>query len=408
MEPLRDLRVLGVTVFLAGPFLSMTLARLGAEVIKVEAPGRGDPVRGNGPFVGPQGTHATRQSDADLSTRFVKRTQGVKSITLDLKHAEGRRMFLELARSADVIVENLAPGSMKRMGLGYPEVSAVNPGIVYCSISGYGQAGPYAAKPAHDPQIQGMSGLMDLNGDADGPPTRVGFYAGDLVTPLFAAYSILAALREKERTGQGQHLDVSMMDSLVSLMFMENLEEGMEEGQSLRMGNNVRGGPTGLYHAADGDIIVTSSSDDQWRRFCTAMDGAELLEDPRFATYRDRGVNVEVCRAEMQRLIGGLTRQEALARLERGDVPCGPVRTAAQVMADPHFWGRGTLQPLGHAAMTDVAPGAGSGFPVLFSGGALPKLAGAPTLGMHNGEVYGRLLGLTAEDLARLKALGVV
>ena len=408
MEPLRDLRVLGVTVFLAGPFLSMTLARLGAEVIKVEAPGRGDPVRSNGPFIGPDGLHATRKSDRDLSTRFVKRTQGVKSITLDLKHPQGRDMFLELARESDVVIENLSPGSMKRLGLGYPEVAAVNPGIVYCSISGYGQAGPYAAKPAHDPQIQGMSGLMDINGDAGGPPTRVGFYIGDLVTPLFAACSILAALREKGRTGQGQHLDVSMMDSLVSLMFMENLEESMDEGLPLRMGNNVRGGPTGLYHAADGDLIVTASSDDQWRRFCTALDGAELLEDPRFATYRDRGVNVEACRREMQRRIGAFSRREALERLERGDVPCGPVRTAPEVMADPHFWQRGTLQPLRHSAMSQAAPGVGSGFPVVFSGGPLPELAGAPTLGMHNAEIYGSLLGLTPEDLGRLKEQGVV
>ena len=408
MEPLRDLRVLGVTVFLAGPFLSMTLARLGAEVIKVEAPGRGDPVRSNGPFIGPDGLHATRKSDRDLSTRFVKRTQGVKSITLDLKHPQGRDMFLELARESDVVIENLAPGSMKRMGLGYPEVAAVNPGIVYCSISGYGQAGPYAAKPAHDPQIQGMSGLMDINGDAGGPPTRVGFYIGDLVTPLFAACSILAALREKGRTGQGQHLDVSMMDSLVSLMFMENLEESMDEGLPLRMGNNVRGGPTGLYHATDGDLIVTASSDDQWRRFCTALDGAELLEDPRFATYRDRGVNVEACRREMQRRIGAFSRREALERLERGDVPCGPVRTAPEVMADPHFWQRGTLQPLRHSAMSQAAPGVGSGFPVVFSGGPLPELAGAPTLGMHNAEIYGSLLGLTPEHLGRLKEQGVV
>ncbi|MBM3942008.1 MAG: CoA transferase [SAR202 cluster bacterium] len=408
MEPLRDLRVLGVTVFLAGPFLSMTLARLGAEVIKVEAPGRGDPVRGNGPFVGPQGTHAARKTEQDLSTRFLKRTQGVKSITLDLKHPQGGQMFLELARHSDVVIENLAPGSMKRMGLGYQEVAAANPGIVYCSISGYGQEGPYAAKPAHDPQIQGMSGLMDINGDTDGPPTRVGFYIGDLVTPMFAAYSILAALRQKERTGQGQYLDVSMMDTLVSLMFMENLEESLEEGLPLRMGNNVRGGPTGLYHTTDGDIIVTATSDDQWRRFCTALGGAELLEDRRFATYRDRGVNVAACRAEMQRLIGQCTRQEALERLERHDVPCGPVRTAAEVVADQHFWQRGTLRKLAHGSMDAPVPGVGSGFPVLFSGGLLPGLAGAPTLGMHNQEIYGGLLGLTSQELAQLKEQRVV
>jgi formyl-CoA transferase len=174
------------------------------------------------------------------------------------------------------------------------------------------------------------------------------------------------------------------------------------------MGNNVRGGPTGLYHTTDGGLIVTVNSDDQWRRFCTALDDTELLNDPRFGTYRDRGVNVEACRREMQRMIGRFSRSEALERLERSDVPCGGVRTAAEVMADPHFRQRGTLQPLRHAAMTGAVPGVGSGFPVVFSGGPLPELAGAPTLGMHNGEVYGEVLGLTPQELARLKEQGVV
>ena len=191
MQPLDDLRVLGVTVFLAGPYLSMNLARMGAEVIKVEIPGKGDPVRGNGPFAGPSGIHDLQESDQDISTRFLKRTQGVKSVTLNLKDPEGRQMFLDMAKQSDIILENLAPGSMQRLGLGYSDVSNVNPEIIYCSISGYGQSGPYSDKPAHDPQIQGMSGLMDINGDADGAPTKVGFYIGDLVTPLFAAYSIM-------------------------------------------------------------------------------------------------------------------------------------------------------------------------------------------------------------------------
>ena len=168
MQPLRDIRVLAITVFLAGPYCSMNLARMGAEVIKVEIPGRGDPVRGNGPFAGPEGVNVTKKTDDDLSTRFLKRNQGVKSITLNLRHPEGKELFLELARKSDIVLENLAPGSLRRLGLGYEEVSAVNPGIVYCSISGYGQTGPYATKPAHDPQIQAMSGLMDINGDPAG------------------------------------------------------------------------------------------------------------------------------------------------------------------------------------------------------------------------------------------------
>ncbi len=408
MEPLKGIRVLSVTVYLAGPFCAMNLARLGAEVIKVELPGRGDPVRGNGPFAGPTGTHDQRQSGDDISTRFLKRTQGVKSATLDLKHPRGKELFLQLAKESDVVVENLAPGSLRRIGLGYEEVAKVNPGIVYASISGYGQTGPYADKPAHDPQIQGMSGLMDINGEADGPPLKVGFYIGDLVTPIFACYSILAALREKDRTGRGQYLDVSMMDTLVSLMFMENLEETMEDGVPLRTGNNSRSGPTGLYSTKDGELSITMTSDDQWGRFCRALDASELLEDERFSTYVSRTVNVEGARQEVQRLIGQLTLEEALSRLEENDVPCAPVRTAKQVMNDGQFWDRGSLLPMRHAAMNDPVKGVVSGFPVRFSGGELPELPGAPTLGMHNREVYIDLLGLGEAELEELVERGLV
>lgn len=408
MQPLGDIRVLAVTVYLAGPFCSMTLARMGAEVIKVEIPGKGDPVRGNGPFAGPKGISPQAQTDVDLSTRFLKRTQGVKSVTLDLKNAKGREMFLELAKSSDVLLENLAPGSMSRLGLSYEDVARVNPGIIYTSISGYGQTGAYSTKPAHDPQIQGMSGLMDINGDADGPPTKVGFYIGDLVTPLFACYSIMAALLHRESTGQGQYLDVSMMDSLVSLMFMENLEESIAEKIPLRTGNISRSGPTGLYATKDGDLSITVTSDDQWRRLAKALDAPQLLEDPRFADYHSRTVNVEEAREDIQSLIGRLTLKQALARMEDADVPCAPIRTAEDIINDQHFTERGSLVPLRHAAMDQPVDGIGSGFPVVFSSGPLPEMSGAPTLGMHNEEIYGRLLGLTVEDLKSLKSDGIL
>jgi crotonobetainyl-CoA:carnitine CoA-transferase CaiB-like acyl-CoA transferase len=408
MEPLHDIRVLAVTVFLAGPFLSMNLARLGAEVIKVEVPKRGDPVRGNSPFAGPQGIHPTRQTEEDISTLFLKRTQGVKSVTLNLKHPDGRQMFLDLAKQSDVVLENLAPGSMRRMGLGYDDVAAVNPGIVYCSISGYGQTGPYAAQPAHDPQIQGMSGIMDVNGAADGPPTRVGVFVSDLVTPMFAATAILAALRHRDQTGKGQYLDASMMDTLVTLMFMEPLEAAIAQGLPLRNGNNTRGGPTGLYHTRDADIIITAASEDQWGRLCSALDAQELYEDPRFSTSHGRGQHVEALRQEIQHRLGQYTRDEAVRRLQQSDVPCAPVRTASEVMADDHFYQRGTLGPMHHAKLAKPVDGVVPGFPVVFSDGPLPTLPGAPTLGMHNQEILGTLLGLSDEQLQQLQMQGVV
>ncbi|MCI0824837.1 MAG: CoA transferase, partial [Chloroflexi bacterium] len=226
--------------------------------------------------------------------------------------------------------------------------------------------------------------------------------------PLFTCYAILAALREKDRTGLGQYLDVSMMDTLVSLMFMENLEETIEEGQPLRTGNISRSGPTGLYTTKDGDVSLTVTSDEQWARLARALDAPGWLEDPRFESFVSRTVHVEEARQQIQEIIGEFTLKEALQRLEEHDVPCAPVRTAQQVMNDQHFWDRGSLLPMRHAGLPQPVRGVASGFPVIFSGGPLPEMSGAPTLGMHNKEIFSKLLGLGEDDLAELKEQGVI
>ncbi len=408
MQPLKDIRILSVTVFLAGPYLSMNLARMGAEVIKIEVPEKGDPVRGNGPFAGPKGVNPHPVTPQDISTRFIKRSQGLKSMTLDLKTEKGKSVFLDLAKESDLIIENLSPGSMGRLGLGYQEVASANPKIIYCSISGYGQSGEYSNKPAHDPQIQGMSGLMDINGAEDGPSTKVGFYIGDLVTPLFAAYSIMSALRHRDQTGQGQYLDVSMMDTLTSLIFMENLEEDLANGIKLRTGNNSRGGPTGLYKTLDSEIIITAASDSQWQRLCTAIGVKEYADDSKFSTYTMRVTNVQEARQIIQNRIKTLTRAEALKTLEAADVPCGPVRSVEEVMVDQQFYDRGTLVPLRNGATSSVVPGIGSGWPVQFSSGPLPELDGAPTLGMNTLDILTDTLGYTPQEIDQLKSGGVI
>ncbi|MCB1743917.1 MAG: CoA transferase, partial [Gammaproteobacteria bacterium] len=395
MQPLSDVRVLAVTVYLAGPFLGMTLARFGAEVIKVEVPGSGDTMREAGPFAGPEGLHPERRSEADLATKFMKRTQGAKSITLNLKDPEGRRLFLALAEQADVIIENLAPGSMRRLGLDYENVRKVNPAIIYCSISGYGQDGPYASNPAHDHQIQAMSGMMDINGQPDGPPTRVGVFVSDLVTPLYCAYSIMGALRQRDRSGEGQYLDASMMDTLATLMFMEPLEDAIEEGLPRRAGNDARNGPTGLYSARDGDLIITVTNDERFYKLCTGLDAPDLLADPRFASVRSRAEHLQALRAELRARFARLSVAEAVERLEAADVPVAPVRTLEQSLGDRHYYDRGTLVPMRHP---DHGGPLGNkvvvGFPVRISGEALPTLAAAPGLGAHNEEIYAGLLGL--------------
>ncbi len=409
MKPLEDIRVLSVTVFLAGPFLSMTLARFGAEVIKVEMPGSGDPIRNIGPYTGPKGINSDRQTEEDLSIRFLKRSEGVKSVTLNLKDAEGKRLFLELAKQADVVIENLSPGSMTGLGLGYEDVAAVNPGIVYCSIAGYGQSGPYKDLPAHDHQIQAMSGIMDMNGATDGPPTRVGVFVGDLVTPLYAAYSILGALRHKEKTGEGQYLDASMIDTLASLMFMEPMEHFLHEGLPPRSGNDSRNDLTGLYRLVDGDVIITIGNLARWQKLCRALGVDELLENPRYATAEGRERHTEELRREIQDRFGKLDCETGIALLREAGIPIARVRTLREVMADDHFRDRGTLKPMyRHGSDQPVERGIVSGFPVTFSGGALPQLEGGAMLGHHNEEVYGNLLGLDAAELAELRKRGVL
>ena len=409
MKPLEDIRVLSVTVFLAGPFLSMTLARFGAEVIKVEAPGAGDPIRSAGPFHGPKGINAERQTEDDLSVRFLKRSEGVKSVTLNLKDPEGRGMFLELAKQSDVVIENLSPGSMKRMGLGYDDIAAVNPGIVYCSIAGYGQTGPYKDLPAHDHQIQAMSGIMDMNGAADGPPTRIGVFVGDLVTPLYAAYSILGALRHREKTGEGQYLDASMIDTLATLMFMEPMEYVLKDGQPVRAGNDSRNDVTGLYRLKDGDVIITVGLSLRFKALLGALGASGLLEDARFATAESREANIGSLRKEIQARLGRYSCEEGIALLQGAGIPVARVRTIQEAVEDEHFRARGTLKPMYRQGSDNpVERGIVSGFPVKFSGGGLPKLEGGAKLGHHNREVFGRLLDLDAAALAGLRERGVI
>jgi crotonobetainyl-CoA:carnitine CoA-transferase CaiB-like acyl-CoA transferase len=409
MKPLGDIRVLSVTVFLAGPFLSMTLARFGADVIKIEMPGVGDPVRNVGPYAGPNGVTSDRETEEDLSIRFLKRSEGVKSVTLNLKDPDGRRMFLELAKQSDVVIENLSPGSMTRLGLNYEDVAAVNPGIVYCSIAGYGQTGPYKDLPAHDHQIQAMSGIMDMNGDPDGPPTRIGVFVGDLVTPLYAAYSILGALRLKDQTGKGQYLDASMIDTLASMMFMEPMEHILHEGLPVRAGNNSRSDVTGLYRLKDGDIIITVGSKVRWTRLCEALGAEKILENPRYATDGDRVTHVEELRVALQTRLGDFTCAEGIECLSNADIPVAQVRTLPEVMEDTHFRDRGSLKPMYRLGSDKpVERGVVSGFPVEFSGGDLPKLEGGARLGHHNEEVYGELLDLDTTALDSLKKRGVI
>ena len=244
--------------------------------------------------------------------------------------------------------------------------------------------------------------------DPDGPPTRIGFYIGDLVTPIFACYSILAALKERDQTGKGQHIDVSMMDTLTSLMLMDNLEELLHENVTLRQGNGTRTGPTGLYNLVDGDITITVASDEQWKRLSKALNRPDFLTDSKFATFDQRNKNVVDAKEEIQKSLSRFSRKEALELLEFHGVPSGVVRTIDEVIEDSHFWDRKTFLPMKSSAYIDPVPGIAAGFPVKFSYGELPELDGAPVLGVHNKEIFGRLLNLQVDDLTDLETRGII
>jgi formyl-CoA transferase len=290
-KPLTGVRVLEITGFLSGPFCALQLAALGAEVIKIEPPGQGDATRHHPPFAGPRGIHREPQTDSDMSLSILKRAAGRRSITLNLKQEQGRQIFFDLLQHADVVLENLRPGALQRLGLDYGSLQPQYPGLIYCSISGYGQTGPYSDLPAHDPIIQATSGLMSTIGSAEGEPTRTGnFYLTDMIAALYAALTIVAAVRQRDTSGNGQYLDVSMFDCLVSMMWDEPYDYYLREGVPIRTGNrSPRFGPINTFPTKDGRIVILAASDEQWNRLLQAMGREDLGNDPRCATGGKRG-----------------------------------------------------------------------------------------------------------------------
>ncbi len=408
-RPLDGLLVLDLTIFLSGPFATQILGGLGARVIKVEQPGLGDPARANPPYYGPRGLHSARPGPGDLSLSLLKRNRNKESVTLNLKHEEGKALFRELARRADVLVENFAPGVMARLGLDEPALRAVNPRLVYCSITGFGQEGPYRGVPAYDIVVQAMSGLMSVTGEPDGPPTRAGISAADLTASLYATIGILAALHQRDRDGAGQHLDVAMLDALFSLVFDEALDVQVARGQSPRTGNRrPRLAPFAVYEAADGFIAICAVTDAQVAALFAAMGRPDLAGDPRYATLEARAGRPD----EVDALVSEWTRAHPKAdlwrALEEARVPAGPVADVPDLLADPQLHQRGMVAALEHPTAGTAEGAVAAGLPLKFSRAHAALDRPAPALGQDNARVYGELLGYSAEQLADLRARGVI
>jgi len=409
MKPLDNLTVLDVTTALAGPFATLVLAGLGARVIKVENPLGGDTSRNNSPYLGANGPTLTRQDADDVSISAINRLRGKQSVTLNLKHPEARVVFGHLVAKADVLVENFSFGVLDRLGVGYTFANSVNPRIVFCSITGFGTSDDGGPGKAMDTIIQAMSGAMQTSGAAGDPPVRVGFPVADLGAPLFGVIGILAALHQAERTGIGQHVDISMLGVVTSLLADEPFDALQRCGIPVRTGPTLpRLAPFGVYRAADGYVAICAPTDVFVQRLCRAMNAPDLASDPRFQT-RDQRVRHAV---EIDRLVEEWTSARPIAQiaqaLEAVDVPCAEVRDPATAIRDPRVTARGETVPLTHPRHGAVGDVYGMGLPIRFSASEAGYDRPPPALGEHNRIVYGGLLGYSDEQITGLKTRGVI
>ena len=392
--PLDGVRVVDLTWALAGPYCTMILADLGAEVVKVELPGRGDGSRATSPLI------------KHLSAYFASVNRNKQSITLNLKAPRGKALLRRLIAGADVLVENFRRGTMADLGFDYEAVRAVNRRIVYASISGFGQTGPYTTRPAYDVVAQAMAGTLSITGEPGGPPIRCGFSIGDIGASVFCAIAILAALHEREQLGEGQRIDVAMLDAQVALLenaFARYFATGQVPGPSRTRHPSTA--PFQAFPSADGYVVVAVSTEAQWERFVRALGQAAWLADPRFKDRTERTRQ----HAALEPLISAVTRTRVtvawLAALEAADVPCGPLNTIAQAAADPQIEARDMFA-------TVERPGVGLvrlvNTPMKFSRTPAAVRAPSPELGQHTAEVLSRLAGVSPEEPEQLRREGVV
>ncbi|MFO1079316.1 MAG: CoA transferase [Reyranellaceae bacterium] len=391
--PLQDVLVADFSRVLAGPVCTQLLADLGARVVKVEHPD-GDDMR-----------HARQAAANGLTAAFLALNRGKQSLVLDLATPAGHAVALDLVRRADVLVENFTPGVMQRLGLGYEALAALNPRLVYCSVSAYGQSGAASRRSGYDPVIQAESGLMSLNGFAEGPPVRIGPPVVDVSTGMMACNAVLAGLLARSHTGRGQHVEVALFDTaanLGALYGMSHLIDGSVPG---RFGQAPPGAaPVGLFEAGDGPFYLCIVNDRLWRRLATeVLERPDLADDPRFATNRDRADNRAALFAALGAIFATRSRDAWMARLLAANVPAGPVRSLAEAYASPEMQARGLARSVPHplgGTVPDIAP------PFRFSATPLADPVPAPGLGQHADPVLRDLLGYDDTRRAELAAQG--
>ena len=403
--PLEGIRVIDLTRILAGPFSTMLMADMGADIIKVEQPGTGDPARGNGPFLSPDGAESSEQQ---FSTYFMSINRGKRSIAIDLSKPKGREVLLKLAETADVLIENFRPGTMQKLGLDYEAVKARNPHIVMCSVSGFGQSGPYAHRPALDVIVQGMGGMLSITGEPGRGPVRPGASIGDITSALFATIAIQSALLERHNSGEGQYIDISMLDCQVAIMenaFMRYFTLGQTPQ---RIGTrHPSSTPFQAFQTADGHVVVAimGGSTDQWPLFCAAIDHVELIDDERYTTGWSRTQHYDELIPVIEEVMREKTTSEWVELLSDMGVPVGPVQDIAEVANDPQVNHREMFVELPHPVLGQVKF---TGNPIKMSRTPSGPRRVPPQLGEQTSEVLMVDVGLSPEDVAELFNEGVV
>ena len=395
IKPLSGVRVLDLTRVVSGPFCTMMLGDLGAEVIKIEAPDGGDESRGFGPpFI------------AGESAYFLAVNRNKQSVALDLRREEGKRAFERLVAVSDVLVENFRPGTLERLGFGDATLAALNPRLVRCSISGFGQSGAQAQRPGYDLIVQGESGIMDITGAPGGPPTKVGTSIADLVTGLYAAQGVMAALIERERSGRATPVDVSMLDATASLLAFNAGIYFATGASPTRRGNaHPTIYPYETFEAADGWINVGVANDKFWALFCEAIGTPELLDDERFATAPKRVQNRAALAPRLAERLKGRTREAWIETLSAAGVPCGMIRSVGEAVESLSSAGRGMVLRMQHPTAGEVA---NIQSPLRFADRGPGEAMPPPRLGEHSDRVLAEVAGLDRASIERLRSAGVV
>lgn len=397
--PLAGLRVLDLTRVLAGPTCTQMLGDLGAEIIKIEKPGSGDDTRGFAPPFMP----GTRES-----AYFVGVNRNKRSVTVDIAKPEGQALVKQLLAGCDILAENFKMGALAKYGLGYEQIHAEFPGIVYCSITGFGQTGPYAPRPGYDSLIQAMGGVMSLTGEPDGLPQKVGIPVADLFAGLYGCIGILAALRHREKTGLGQQVDIGMLDTHVAWLANQGMNYLATGENPPRLGNqhpNIV--PYQVFPTKDGYLVLSVGNDPTFQRFCQNAGLDHLLTDARFATNAARVANRQLVTDTLTPVMQTMTTTEWVDKLEALKIGCGPINTLEQVFADPHVQARGVVVEMPHAE-ADGGKVKVIANPVRLSETPADYRITAPMLGEHTDEVLGELLGMDSAAIAGLRARGVV